>query len=68
MQTAGIGEIKYDEKDGETLFSDVNGNPLFIYSTPALHAHKKSKKVQSNITWDNHNKELRIYTYLKILN
>jgi len=60
FETSGIGEIKHDEKDGETIFSDVNGNALFIYSTPALHARSKSKKLRSNITWDNHRKELRI--------
>jgi len=60
FETRGVGEIKYTEHDGETLFSDTNGNPLFIYSTPALHARSKSKKLHSNITWDDHKKELRI--------
>eukprot|EP00026_Physarum_polycephalum_P000009 Phypoly_transcript_00009.p1 GENE.Phypoly_transcript_00009~~Phypoly_transcript_00009.p1 ORF type:complete len:3931 (-),score=966.04 Phypoly_transcript_00009:22-11814(-) len=60
FETAGIGEVKYDPKDGETLFSDINGNPLFIYSTPALHARSKSKKIRSNISWDNNARELRM--------
>jgi hypothetical protein len=60
FETSGIGEIKYDEKDGETLFCDTNGKSLFIYSTPALHARSKSKKIRSNISWDGNSKELRI--------
>jgi len=60
FETSGIGEVKYDPKDGETLFSDTNGSPLFIYSTPALHARSKLRKVASNTTWNSTKKELRI--------
>jgi len=60
FETSGIGSVKYDEKDGETIFSDTNGKPLFIYSTPSLHAKSKGNKVRSSTSFDSKKNELRI--------
>lgn len=70
VQTEGVSNITWDEKEDEVIFLDENHKPLFIYSSPAFHtSNKENLKGIAKTTWSGASKELRIriiFTYLQI--
>jgi hypothetical protein len=58
FEAEGLGNIQHDIKSGKTIFNDMQGFPLFVYSRPSLKV--KDKKVIPTTTWDERVNELHI--------
>jgi len=59
FETEGIGKVQQN-KSGKLVFADDHGNPLFVYSKPALKVNGAKKKISPTTAWNDKTKELHI--------